>query len=168
MALLEPFGAHPATGPIHDPLYALIQDGEAAGEDVESQDALRVALARYAEHPAAAAVRAALGPSMALPVRSLSDVLSSHGPWTQDDPVDEVDLRLRQAAEQRKMFEDRLARTSDENARLARTADALALVGAVMAVGALVGWLGALGLWSIDWISPPTPPTGRTFQEHKP
>lgn len=163
LGLLEPFGAHPATGPIHDPLYELLNGGNAS-----HLQELREALIRHRDHPVAPALRQVLGAELGLPERSLSDVLTAWGSWTFDDPVDEVEARLSRQAEQRAALQDRITRLSDENARLVRSSDALALVGAILGVLALVGWLGALDVWTIDWMTPPEPPPDGVPQEQKP
>lgn len=163
IALLEPHGAHPTTGALHDPLYLLLQDG-----DIALLNQVRGALLDHGDHPAAGAIRRVLGPSVALPPRTLALVLDQHGPWTQDDPLDELAYRLQRAADQQAALLQRLEQQSEEIVRLSRTADALALAGAILALLALAGWLGALDLWTIDWMSPPVPPPHGIAQDQKP
>lgn len=153
LAVLEAHTSHPDTGAIHDPLYELLSEREQG-----HVEALQRALLRHRHHPAVPQIRRLLGPAFTLPPRELEDVLTDHGAWTHDDPVAEVEHRLRSAAQVRAVLEERLAHQLDETDRQARTANALALVGALLTILALAGWAGALGLWTIDWFEPPAPP----------
>ena len=150
---LEPYAGHPATGHLHDPLYALLSDPDPA-----HVDAFAAALARYRNHPAVPALRALLGAHLALPARTVADVLQEHGPLAEGvDPVDEVEHRLVRAAEVHAVLERRVSELEQDRGRLAATANAMAAVAALLAVVAFAGWLVALGGWKIDWIEPPAP-----------
>ena len=163
LVLLEPFGAHPHTGPLHDPLYELLKGGPPDG-----LLAFRAALLRHGDHPAAPALRRLLEADLGLERDSLEQVLSRFGPWRHDDPVVEVAERLQRAQELRLAMEQQATAQAEQIARQSRTVDALSMVGALMAVLAIVGWLGAMDVWTIDWQSPPTPPPEGTPQEQKP
>lgn len=160
--LLEPHVMHPATGALHDPLYHWLEDRDPAHLERWAQ-----AAERHAAHPAVPAMRERLGLE-APPVPDLWQVLDAAGPSNHVDPVLEVQARLKAAAEHRRFFEEQLERRQAEIERLARGVDALSLVGALLAVLALVGWLGALDVWSIDWMTPPVPPADGGVPEQKP
>ena len=153
IALLEPHTSHPGTGPLHDPLWEMLQDG-----DPRHLGALREAMLRYREHPAMEALLEALAPELVLPARSLEEILLRHGPWGGGDPLVEVDRRLQKAARDRVVLEDRLRAADRDLDRMARSNNAFALVAALLAIFALAGWLGALGVWQIEWIEPAAPP----------
>lgn len=150
---LEPHARHPATGALHDPLYALLSETDPA-----HLDALGAALSRHRSHPAGPVLRALLAPYVSLPPRTVADVLREHGPLAGDvDPADEVEHRLVRAAEVRSVMERRINDLEGETLRATRTANLMAAVAAMLAVVAVLGWLTALGGWKIDWVEPPAP-----------
>ncbi len=161
--LLEPFATHPATGALHDPLYAWLSDRSPAHLAQWAR-----AAARHPEHPAVEAMLFCLGMQPRAASLDLRQILAAAGPSTHDDPLVEVQARLRAAAEQRRFFEEQLQRRQAELDRLARGVDALSLVGALLAILALLGWLGALDVWTIDWIDPPVPANGDGVPLEKP
>ncbi|MCK6504643.1 hypothetical protein L6R53_14765 [Myxococcota bacterium] len=163
LSLLEPHGAHPQTGPLHDPLYELLRGGGAS-----EVDTLRRALLRCADHPAAPALRRLLEADLGLERDTVEQVLTRFGPWRHDHVADEVAERLQRAGDLRRAMEQQATAQAEQIARLSRTVDALSLVGAVLAVLALVGWLGAMDVWTVDWMTPPQPPPEGTPQEQKP
>lgn len=160
--LLEPHGAHPGTGALHDPLYLWLQDGEDA-----HLAALLRGLERQADHPAAPALRRLLDLG-APPAPDLRAILEADGPLREEDPLREVQRRLEQHRAFREASEERALALQEERRRLARHLDAMALVAALLAVLALAGWTGALGLWRVDWMEPPVPPADGGVPETKP
>ncbi len=158
LAALEPFGAHPDTGAIHDPIYELLVDPLPGVPNERLLRALHTALDRAPHHPAQAGVRRALGEGFVLPPRTLAQVLTELGPWTCEDPVDEVEHRLRKAASVYRLLQDKTDEQDRTIGQLNRSLNAMAAVAALLALFALAGWLGALDVWQIEWFSPPQPP----------
>ncbi|MCB9777900.1 MAG: hypothetical protein H6742_05000 [Alphaproteobacteria bacterium] len=150
---LEPHATHPATGALHDPLYALLTD-----RDPDALVALRAALGRHGGHPAAGALHDALGAAVALPPRTLAQILADRGPALDDDSLRDVELRLDRATEREAVLRDRVEQQEQELAGARRTVELLAAVGALLAVATLIGWLGALDAWTIAWVEPAAPP----------
>lgn len=161
--LLEAHSTHPATGALHDPLYAWLSDRDPAHLKAWYRASLR-----HPEHPAVGAMMERLGLQRRAVPLDLRQILEAAGPSTHDDPLLEVQARLQSAAEQRRFFEVQLVNRQDELARLARGVDTLSLVGALLAILALVGWLGAMDVWTIDWIDPPFPSEGDGVPQGKP
>ena len=147
---------HPATVPLHDPLYALLAGERDREALAAARRAVRPVLARWPDHPLAGRVRAALGLEAA-PAPDLAEVLARHGAGGEDDPVAEVERRLAEADRREAILRERVRVLEAELAGALRLSNGLAAAGALVAVFAVVGWLVALGLIPVSWIEPPAP-----------
>jgi hypothetical protein len=147
---LEAHVAHPQTGALHDPLYALLQgDG--------TMTAVAAALAQHISHPARTALMALLGPYIEVATVDLEQILRRHGPLEAEaDPVAEVDRRLADAASHSRVLRARIGELERQVEGHSRTANALAAAGAMVAIFGLIGWLVALGWIEVAWMDSPT------------
>ncbi len=178
---LELHREHPHTMPLHDALYGLLVQlrEEPWGEAVE-RAMTQLAQAGELEHPMRAQLAALLGERPAPPPqRSLEAILAAEpGVPLRDDPLEALDLHLRQRRELVHLLEQRQEELVRNLQRKHRMLD--------ISVGAatLLFLLGGLG-WAIalDWFSvsddqivdeqrddedEPDAPEGRQGRSHRP
>jgi AcrR family transcriptional regulator len=154
LADLDPYGSHPASGALHDPLYQLLD-----GPDEGVMQQLRVALRAHRGHPATPRLRARLAPWLDEPPLILSEVLHEDAPLDPDvDPVAEVQRRLLAHRDTRRVLDTHIEGLEARSQALGRLADRTAAVAALLAVFALIGWLAAIGEWRLAWEEPPAVP----------
>ena len=159
--VLETHASHPGTMELHDPLYAAAQ-----GRRAKLLAPVAVAFARHPGHPAMPALKELLGRHLALPERTLAQVLAgSHvvsedkagSPPSQAELLAQVEQRFARSAEVEKVLRARVLELESKTRQLGRTANGLAAVGALLAVLLILAWMVALDLIEVNWMDPPTP-----------
>ncbi len=151
--ILEGYPSHPSTGPLHDPVYAMLM--EPGGS---SMDDLAIALEDHTSHPGAEELRALFAGYVRLADLDLDTILMRHGVAVAGvDPIATVDRRLREDTDVRKVLERRITILENDLGHTRRIANGLAAAGAMVAVFGILGWLIALGALEIEWIDPPVP-----------
>ncbi len=151
--VLEPYAAHPGTGALHDPIYALL-----SGDEDATEAEVAAALGAQLGHPATGTLRKVLAPHIDWPAPTLREILARHEPLpAEQDELAEVDKRLTEATARERIHRDRILELQSHIEQLMRTANGLAAAGAMVAIFGAIGWLVALGWLNIHWIDAPVP-----------
>ena len=150
---LEKFANHPDTAAIHDPIYALLNDGGRP-----EQEALERALASHVSHPASVELRAVLGPHVQLAEPSLATVLERFAPVVESSDLNrEVERRLQQHEQLNRRLRQDKEELERALLRAKQSSNAIGALGAFGVLFALVGWAIALGILEVHWMDSPMP-----------